>query len=99
MANPIEKDVFGAIDWVASISLSNPFEIDDRNEVIALIENDQVYILRSNSISSNSKYETTREDKIKQLIKYLDEMLEFDSKIGTVIDCGVCSNNGCKVCK
>lgn len=43
--------------------------------------------------------EPTREDKIKQLIKYLDEMLEFDSKIGTVIDCGVCSNNGCKVCK
>lgn len=43
--------------------------------------------------------EPTREDKIKQLIKYLDEMLEFDSKIGTVIDCGVCNNNGCKVCK
>tara|TARA_E500000178_G_scaffold353906_1_gene421118 strand:- start:94 stop:822 length:729 start_codon:yes stop_codon:yes gene_type:complete len=55
-----------------TISSSNPFEIDDRNEVIALIENDQVYILRSNSISSNSKYETTREDKIKAF-KYLPE--------------------------
>jgi predicted metal-dependent RNase len=43
--------------------------------------------------------EPTREDKIKQLIKYLDGMLEFDSKIGTVVDCGACSNNGCKVCK
>tara|TARA_R100001443_G_scaffold20619_1_gene32717 strand:+ start:13695 stop:13886 length:192 start_codon:yes stop_codon:yes gene_type:complete len=43
--------------------------------------------------------EPTREDKIKQLIKYLDGMLEFDSKIGTVVDCGVCSNSGCKVCK
>jgi hypothetical protein len=44
-----------------------------------------------------------REIKIKVMYKDLEEimdkMLEFDSKIGTVIDCGACSNNGCKVCK
>ena len=36
---------------------------------------------------------------IKDLEEIMDEMLEFDSKIGTVIDCGACSNKGCKVCK
>ena len=55
-----------------AMSSSNPFEIDDRNEVMALIENDQVYLLRNHSISSNPKYEITKEDKIKA-IKYLPE--------------------------
>ena len=35
----------------------------------------------------------------KDLEEIMNEMLEFDSKIGIVIDCGACSNNGCKVCK
>ena len=32
---------------------------------MALIENDQVFLLRNNSVTLNSKYEVTREDKIK----------------------------------
>ena len=54
------------------MSSSNPFELPERNEVMALIENDLVYILRSHSISLNSRYEITREDKIKA-IKNLPE--------------------------
>ena len=48
---------------------------------MALIENDQVFLLRNNSVTLNSKYEVTREDKIKA-IKNLPEKnfnaLDFD---------------------
>lgn len=42
----------------------------------------------------------------KDLEEIMDEMLEFDSKIGIVIDCGVCNNDKklsdgseCQACK
>ena len=64
-----------------AISSSNPFHLSDRNEVMALIENDQVYLIRNNAVSLNSKYKITREDKIKA-IKNLAEKnfnnLEFN---------------------
>ena len=81
------------------MSSSNPFEHPDRNEVMALIENDQVYILRSHSIALNSKYEITREDKIKA-IKNLPERnfntLEF-KKAHTLISSRKIKNIICKL--
>ena len=81
------------------ISLSNPFDHPDRNEIMALIENDQVYILRSHSIVLNSKYEITREDKIKA-IKNLPEKnfktLEF-KKAHTLISSRKIKNIICKL--
>ena len=81
------------------ISSSNPFDLSDRNEVMALIENDQVFLLRNNSVTLNSKYEVTREDKIKA-IKNLPEKnfnaLDFD-KAQNLISTNKIKNIICKI--
>ena len=63
------------------ISSSNPFQLLERNEVMALVEDDQVYLLRNHSGSLNQKNEITKEEKIKA-IKNLSEKnfnaLDFD---------------------
>ena len=35
---------------------------------------------------------------IKNISQICDEMIAFSKTTGTVVDCGVCSNNGCAVC-
>ena len=81
------------------MSSSNPFDLTDKNETMALIENDKVYILRNHAISLNSKYEITREDKIKA-IKNLPEKdfnaLEF-KKAYTLISSRKIKNIICKL--
>ena len=37
-------------------------------------------------------------DTVENISQICDEMLVFARTAGTVIDCGVCNNEGCKVC-